>query len=89
MRTISTSLERTPDINTASTSKPPGSAFILNIELLEQIDKEMLMASVQDTPSSGFSIDLVGCGSRQKTTEAVRQCEGVRLTTKLGNASAS
>ena len=88
MRTISTSLERTHDINTASASKPPRSAFILNVELLEQVGKGFLMARVQDTSSYGSSIDLVGCGSRQKTTEAVWQCEGVRLTSKLGNASA-
>ena len=75
MRTISTSLERTPDIKIASASKPPGSAFILNVELLEQIGKEILMARVQSTSSSGASIDLVGCGSRQRL---LRQCGGVR-----------
>ena len=38
------------------------------------------MARVQETSSSGSSIDLVGCESRQKTSEAVWQCEGIRLT---------
>ena len=76
-RTISTSLERTQDVNTASASEPPRSVFILNVELLEQIGKGFLMARVQNKSSSGSSIDLVGCGSRQKTT-LLGQCGSLR-----------
>ena len=46
------------------------------------------MARVHGTTSSGSLMDRKGCESRQKTPETVWQCEGVRLTPKLGNASA-
>lgn len=57
MRTISTSLERTLDINSSSTSKAPRNDFILPIEVLEQTGRESQIARVYVSSSSGMSID--------------------------------
>ena len=59
MRTISTSLERTLDINTASASKVPRNKFILTVRLLEKTDRGMLVARFYALSSSGLSIDPV------------------------------
>lgn len=46
MLTISTSLERTLDINSANASKAPRNAFILAFGLLELIEKDFLIARI-------------------------------------------
>ena len=60
MHTISTSLERTLDINGASMSKAPRNDFILPIEVLQQTGRELQIARVYVSSSSGISIDWLG-----------------------------
>ena len=66
MRTTSTSLERTPDINTASASKFPRNAFILTVKLLEQTGRGFLIAEILGSSSSGPLIELGGCGGQSR-----------------------
>ena len=66
MHTISTSLERTLDVNAANTSSFPRNALILTVELLEQMGKGFLIARFQVSSSFESLIELVGCEPRQK-----------------------
>ena len=59
VRTISTSLERTLDSNTASASKVPRNKFILTVRLPEKTGRGMLMAKIYASSTSGLSIDSV------------------------------